>query len=122
MARGLTRAAIAVAAPGDKAASAPCTARGSRGRSSTAAASGDKATSAPHAARFLGARAKRGRRANQSSVECIVKDVDIVFASVADAQAQNETPRELLDQADNGEGADTLQLGDNFECAATGAV
>jgi len=104
--------------------SAPRSARGSRGRNSAAAAPGDKATSAPHAARASGARAKRDRCANQSPVECIVKDVDIdiVFASVADAQAQNETPRELLDQADNGEGADTLQLGDNFECAATGAA
>jgi len=98
--------------------SAPRTARGSRGWNSAAAAPGDKATSAPHAARALGARAKRGR--NQSPVECIVKDIDIVFASVADAQ--NETPRELLDQADNEEGADTLQLGDNFECAAASAA
>ena len=100
--------------------SAPRTARGSRGWNSAAAAPGDKATSAPNAARASGARTKRGSRANQSPVECIVKDVDIVFASVADAQ--NETPRELLDQADNEEGADTLQLGDNFECAAAGAA
>jgi len=100
--------------------SAPHTARGSRCRNNVAAAPGDKATLAPHAARASGARAKRGRRANQSPVECIVKDVDIVFASVADAQ--NETLRELLDQADNEEGADTLQLGDNFECAAAGAA
>jgi len=107
-------------APGDKAASAPRTARGSRGRNNAAAVPGDKATSTPHAARASGVRAKRGRRANQSPVECIVKDVDIVFAFVANAQI--ETPRELLDQADNEEGADTLQLRDNFECAATGAA
>jgi len=49
-----------------------------------------------------------------------VKDVDIVFASVAGVQS--ETPRELLGQADNEEDADTLQLGDNLECAATGAA
>ena len=97
--RGQSSAAVAVAAPGDKAASAPRTACGSRGRNSAAAAPGDTATSAPCAARASGACAKRDRRANQSPVECIVKDVNIVFASVADAQAQNETPRELLDQA-----------------------
>jgi len=91
-----------------------------RGWNSAAAAPGDKATLAPHTARASGARAKCGRRANQSPVECIVKDVDIVFASIADAQ--NETPRELLDQADNEEGADTLQLGDNFKCAAASAA
>jgi len=100
--------------------SAPRTARGSRGRNSAAVAPSDKAASAPHAARASGARAKRGRRANQSPVKCIVEDVDIVFASVADAQS--ETPRELLGQANNKEDADALQLGDNFECAAAGAA
>ena len=100
--------------------SAPRTARGSRGWNSAAAAPSDKAASAPHAARASGARAKRGRRANQSPVKCIVEDIDIVFASVADAQS--ETPRELLGQADNKEDADMLQLGDNFECAAAGAA
>jgi len=43
-----------------------------------------------------------------------------VFASVAGVLS--ETPRELLGQANNEEDADTLQLGDNFECAAAGAA